>query len=116
MAANDPYTPDPVELDTSGGATTTTNFDGSGSSTNAAIVTGLMGTLDCEVYLEAWDGSSWQVVAQLTDDQGNTTFSADWHSQFNRLVVATDARRIRIDSVDSSSGGWVAVEGDERGS
>lgn len=109
MAQNDPYAPNAVSVPSSG----STTFDGSDGETNAAIVSGMMGSFDAEVYLEAHDGGSWQEVAQLTDANDNTTFSATWHTQFNRLLVSSGARRIRIDNVDSASG-YVAVDGDER--
>jgi hypothetical protein len=109
MALNDPYLPDPVNV-SSGGNTT---FDGSTAGTNTAYVLSLSGNFDAEIYLEAWDGSAWQEVTQLTDDAGNTTLSAGWHTQYNKIPVSTNARRIRIENVDTSSG-WVAVEGDER--
>ncbi len=113
MAANDPYLPSPVNVDASGGANPTANFDGTDSSTSAAIISGAMGTVDCTVFIDAWDGSSWQEVTQLTDANGNTTFSGSWHTQFNRVYVATSDRRLRIENQEGSAG-WVAVDGDER--
>jgi len=109
MARNDPYTPSPVQVSSSG----TTTFDGSAAATGTAIVSGLFGSFDAELRYQAYDGSSWQTVALLTDDAGNTTFSADWSTQFNRLMVSANDRRIEVSNVDSSSG-YVAIDGDER--
>jgi len=109
MARNDPYLPAPANPASS----TSVTFDGSTSSTGTAIVSGLAGNFDAEIYLEAYDGSSWQEVSQLETDTGTLTFGADWSTQFNRLMVSQNDRRIRIDNVDSTSG-WVAIDGDER--
>ena len=111
MAQNDPYIPDFLSIASSG----SDNFDGSASSTDAAIISGVMGTADAELYIEASNdgGSSWSTVTQLTDTDGATTFTADWHTQYNRLMVKVNTRRLRIDNVDSSSGNF-AVDGDER--
>ena len=87
--------------------------DATDAGTNVAIVSGAMATFDAELYIDAWDGSTWQEVTQLSDDSGNATFSADWHTQFNRIYIGVDERRLRIENVDSSAG-WTAVEGDER--
>ena len=109
MARNDPYLPAPVNVADGSNAT----FDGSASSTDAAFISGAMGKFDATVYIDAWDGSTWQEVTQLTDASGNKTFSADWHTQFNRVYVAVDDRRLRIEN-GSGASGWAAVDGDER--
>lgn len=109
MALNDPYLPDPVNV--SNGANTT--FDATDAATDVAILSGAMATFDAQVFIDAWDGTTWQQVTQLTDANGNATFSAGWHTQFNRIYLGVDERRIRIENVDGTSG-WTAVEGDER--
>ena len=109
MAQNDPFLPDPVDVAASANAT----FDGTDAATDVAIVSGAMATFDAEVFIDAWDGTEWQVVTQLADAEGNATFSANWHTQFNRVYVGTDRRRVRIENVSDSSG-FCAVEGDER--
>ena len=60
-----------------------------------------------------FDGTEWQEVTQLADADGNATFSGAWHTQFNRVYVGTDRRRVRIENVSEESG-FCAVEGDER--
>jgi hypothetical protein len=109
MARNDPYLPAPVNV-AAGGSTT---FDGSAAGTGTAIVSGLQGSFDAEVRVQAYDGANWQTVGLLTDDAGNTTLTADWATQFNRLMVSTNDRRLKVDNVDTASG-WVAADGDER--
>lgn len=106
----DVYVPNHVTVSNS----SSTNFDGSASSTNAAIIVGLAADFDAEIYYEASDdgGSTWTQIAQLRDNGGNSTFTADWHSQGNRLMVESSNRRVRIKNVSSSSG-VVAVDGDE---
>jgi len=106
----DTYLPSHVSV-ANGNSTT---FDGSSSSTNAALIVGLAANFDAELYYEASDdgGSTWTQIAQLTDDGGSDTFVADWHSQGNRLMVESSNRRVRIDNVSGSSG-VVAVDGDE---
>ena len=109
MAQNDPFLPDPVDVAESANAT----FDGTDAETDVAIISGAMATFDATVHIDAWDGTEWQEVAQLADADDNETFSASWHTQFNRVYVGTDRRRVRIENVESTSG-WCAVEGDER--
>ena len=109
MAQNDPYLPDPVDVADESNAT----FDGTDADTDVAIVSGAMATFDAEVFIDAWDGTEWQEVTQLADADGNATFSGAWHTQFNRVYVGTDRRRVRIENVSDSSG-FCAVEGDER--
>lgn len=94
-------------------------FEGSAGETNTAVISGAMGTFDATVFVDHYDGTAWKQVTQLTDDSGNTTFTADWHTQFNRIYVtgtgtpADGDRRLRIEN-GSGSSGWCAVEGDER--
>lgn len=110
MAANDPYLPDFATV-ADGGSTT---FDGSDSSTGAAIVNEIAGNFDVSIFIEESNdsGSSWTQITQLTDANGNTVFTGDFHTQFNRVYVATGERRLRID--DAGTGGNVSVTGDER--
>lgn len=110
-----PYVPDHVTLDEQGGANDSVTFDGSESDTDAAIISGIYGNVDCEIFIEASDdaGSTWEVVTQLGDDAGNHTFAGDFHSQFNRIMVTVGKRRLRIDNVDTVAG-QVSVDGDQR--
>ena len=89
-------------------------FDGSGSSTGKALITSISGDFDAEIYIERSNdgGSTWQQTTQLTDANGNTTFSAGWHTQGNREILSTGVRRLRIKNVDGSSG-YVEAIGDE---
>lgn len=100
---------------TSDSAETIAYFDGSSGGTGAAIISGIYANFDAELYIECSDdgGTSWIAATQLTDDSGNVTFSADWHSQFNRVMINSGSRRIRIDNVDTLEG-VTAVDGDER--
>jgi hypothetical protein len=115
MAQNDPYTTATFGLAASG----TTVFDGSDSSTGAAIVSGLAGNGDAEIRLQSYDGTAWVTTTQLADANGNATFSGLWHTQFNRVMVngggtpTTGDQRIQVTNV---SGGAidVAADGDER--
>jgi hypothetical protein len=97
----DIYGPDFVSV-TNGNSIT---FDGSASSTNKALITSLSAGFDAQIFIERSNdnGSTWQECSQLTDANGNDTFSADWHSQGNRILVSSGLRRIRIDNVDSAS-------------
>jgi hypothetical protein len=110
MAQNDPYLPDFATV-ADGGSTT---FDGSGSSTNAAIVNEVAGNFDAQIFIEESNdgGTSWTEITQLADANGNTIFSGNWHTQFNRVYIATGERRLRID--DAGTGGEVSITGDER--
>ena len=109
MAQNDPFLPDPVDVASSANAT----FDGTDAETDVAIISGAMATFDAEIFIDAWDGTEWQEVTQLADANDNATFSANWHTQFNRVYAGTNRRRVRIENVDTESG-FCAVEGDER--
>lgn len=111
MAQNDPYLPDAVSV--ANGSNTT--FDASSSGTGTAIASGLYGTFDAEIYLEDSPdgGTTWNTVSQFADDAGNTTFTAQWATQFNRVMIEGSKRRLRIENVGSSSG-YVALDGDER--
>jgi hypothetical protein len=109
MAANDPYKPDFVTL-----AGNSTTFDGTDSATGAALINELSGKTDANIFIEESNdgGTNWEETTQLTDANGNNTFSADWHSQFNRILVVQDERRVKI--TDVGTGGNVSVTGDER--
>lgn len=111
MARNDPFTPDHVSVASDG----STTFDGSSGGTGSAIISGIYANFDAEVYIESSNdgGTSWSQVTQLSDDNDNLTFTASWHSQFNRVMISSGNRRVRIDNVDSASG-LVAIDGDER--
>lgn len=115
MARNDPYTS--VSFSVAG--TGTAVFDGSDSATGAAIVSGLAGNADAEVRLQSYDGGAWVTTALLTDAAGNSTFSADWHTQFNRILVnggaspTTGDQRIEVTNVSGGTGDYSA-DGDER--
>ena len=110
MAQNDPYLPDFATVADGGSVT----FDGSASSTGTAIINEVYGDFDVQISIEASNdgGTSWTQVTQLTDANGNTTFTGSFHTQFNRVYVDSGKRRLRID--DAATGGEVAVTGDER--
>lgn len=115
MAQNDPYTSAAFGV----ADTNTAVFDGSDSDTGAAIVSGLAGNGDAEIRLQSYNGSTWETVTQLADDSGSTTFSGNWHTMFNRLMVNSGAspttgdQRIEVTNI---SGGAIDVsaDGDER--
>lgn len=111
-----PYVPDHVTLDEQGGANDSVTFDGSESDTDAAIISNFYGKVDCVIFVDASDdgGSTWEEVSQLEDDDGNPVFEADYHSQYNRVMVAVGKRRVRIENADSQNTGAVAVDGDQR--
>lgn len=104
------YDPDYASVSSSG----TITFDGSASSTDAAVITSLSGDFDANIFVERSNdgGSTWQQTTILENDAGNTTFGANWHSQGNRIIVAVGKRRIKIENIDSTSGFTEAV-GDE---
>lgn len=110
MARNDPYLPDYATVADNG----STTFDGGASSTNAAIINEVAGNFNVQIFIEESNdsGSTWEQITQLTDADGNATFSGSFHTQFNRVYVSTGERRLRID--DAASGGRVSVTGDER--
>lgn len=110
MARNDPYLPLRKNVDPDN----TVVFDGSESSTGTAIVSGLQGNGDAEIRYEvkASDGT-YSVVTQFADENGNTTFSGNWNTQFNRIYVDTNTRRLVVKNV-SGFQIRVAVDGDER--
>jgi hypothetical protein len=110
MARNDPYLPDFQTVADNGSVT----FDGSASATGSAIVNEVAGNFDCEIFIEESNdgGTSFEEVTQLLNDNGNTVFQADLHSQFNRIYVSQGERRLRID--DAATGGIISITGDER--
>lgn len=109
MAANDPYFPDFVPLADTESAT----FDGSAGATDQAIINEMYGNCDVNIFIERSNdgGTNWTQIAQLEDDAGNQTFNADWHSQFNRIMVKVGVARVKI---TATTAGDVAVSGDER--
>ncbi len=117
MARNDPFSVAAFDVADTG----TFVIDGSGSSTGAAIVSGLSGNANAEIRLQAYDGgaSAWKTVSLLEDDSGNITFAADWNTQFNRLIVngggspSDGELRIEVTNVSGGSGDY-AADGDER--
>jgi len=111
MARNDPYIPDFQTVVDGASAT----FDGSAGGTGAAIISELSANFDAQIYIEQSTdgGTSWTEITALGDDAGNETFAANWHTQFNRVLVKANVRRVRVDNVDSVSG-EVGATGDER--
>jgi len=115
MARNDPFTTAAFDVANSG----TFVVDGSGSSTGAAIVSGIGGNADASIELQAYDGSAWVRVAELSDASGNTPFTADWHTQFNRVLVngggspTSGDQRLEVTNVSGGLGDFSA-DGDER--
>jgi len=111
MARGDPYNPDFADI----ADTNTATFDGSSSSTNAAVISEISGNGDAEIRVQHSNdsGSTWTTVAQLENDAGNLTFNADFHTQFNRIIVSSGVRRIQITNVSGSQSQY-DVSGDER--
>jgi len=111
MARNDPYNPDFASLADQGTAV----FDGSASATGAAIISEVAGNGDAELRIQESNdgGSNWQTIAQLTDSSGNTTFTGDFHSQFNRVLVESGVRRLQITNVNGATAVF-SVSGDQR--
>lgn len=111
MTRNDPYNPDYVSVADQSTAT----FDGSAAGTNAAIISEIAGNGDAELRIEESNdgGSTWQVITQLTDSEGSTTFTANFHTQFNRLLVEQGVRRLKVTNVSGGSAVY-SVSGDER--
>lgn len=111
MARNDPFNPDYASLADQGTAV----FDGSGSATGAAVISEVAGNGDAELRIQESNdgGSNWQTIAQLTDASGNTTFTADFHSQYNRVLVESGVRRLQITNVSGATA-VVSVSGDQR--
>jgi len=80
--------------------TNTLTLDGSGAGTNAANITELGGTGDCEIYrdMDPAGDSSWAVTVQID------SVSGEWHSQGNDLLISqSQGIRLRIKNVNSSS-------------
>lgn len=104
------YTPDYADI----GASATATFDGSASSTGDADISSLAGNGDAEIRIEASNdgGSTWTTITLLENASGGTTFSGSWHTQFNKLPVSTNTRRVKI---TNTSGGQAqySVAGNE---
>lgn len=115
MAQNDPFTTAAFGVADAG----TFVVDGSDSATGAAIISGLAGNGDAEIRLQAYDGAAWVTTAQLTDDAGSATFTADWHTQFNRVMVngggtpSAGDQRLEVTNVSGGPADFSA-DGDER--
>jgi hypothetical protein len=111
MARNDPYLPDFATVSAGGSVV----FDGSQSGTGEALVNEVAGNFDVNITIEESNngGSSFTEVTQLSTGNGNLVFSGPFHSQFNRIYVSQNERRIRIADA-SGTGGEVSVTGDER--
>jgi len=111
MARNDPYNPDFASLADQGTAV----FDGSASATDAAVISEVAGNGDAELRVQESNdgGTNWQTIAQLTDSSGNTTFTGDFHSQFNRVLVESGVRRLQITNVNGATAVF-SVSGDQR--
>ncbi len=115
MARDDPFTTAAFGV----ADTNTFIIDGSSSSTGAAIVSGVSGNEQAELRIQAYNGTSWVTVATLEDSSGSTSFSAPWHTQFNRIVVngggspSSGDQRIEVTNVSGNAGDFSA-DGDER--
>lgn len=112
MARNDPYIPDYADNIAAG---SDVSFSGSTSTTSTAIINELYADQSAFIYIDGSNdgGTTWQTLTQLTDANGNTTFSGDWHTQFNRLYVSEGVRRVRINN-QGSGDMHLGVTGDER--
>lgn len=110
-------TTETVDVDSTTDAQVAT-FDGSGSATNNSIMATLMGSVDAQIYVDdsVDSGGHWDQVTQLEDDTGSAIFGANWDTQYNRRHIEANKRRLRVE-IDSgaTSDGYVAVDGDERG-
>lgn len=111
MARNDPYNPDYESL----ADEDTAVFDGSASATDAAVISEVAGNGDAELRIQESNdgGENWQTIAQLTNSSGETTFTGDFHSQFNRVLVESGVRRLQITNVNEATAVY-SVSGDER--
>jgi hypothetical protein len=83
-------------------------FDGSDSSTDAALIQELSGDFNVRIYLERKRDGSFVEVSQFP------SFSLDgkWHTDEINTRVVADTRRIRIDNI-SKNDGVVEIIGDE---
>jgi hypothetical protein len=107
MTVLQPFTPSPVSV--AGGSNV--SIDGSSVSTDKVLVTSMGAKFDAEVFIDAYDGSTWVETRQLGTEDGTETLQADWDTQGNRILCVANERRLRIENVSSSSGQFSA-EGD----
>jgi hypothetical protein len=107
MTVLQPFTPSPVSVASGSNVT----IDGSSVSTNKVLVTSMGAKFDAEVFIDAYDGATWQETRQLAASDGSTTLTADWDTQANRILCVANERRLRIENVDTASGQFSA-EGD----
>lgn len=98
------YVPQPKEVNSQ----SSVYFDGSDSSTDAALIQEISGNVNVRIYLERKRDGSFMEVSQFP------SFSLDgkWHTDEINTRVVADTRRIRIDNV-SKNNGVVEVMGDE---
>jgi hypothetical protein len=98
------YVPQPKKVNSQ----SSVYFDGSDSSTDAALIQELSGDFNVRIYLERKRDGSFIEVSQFP------SFSLDgkWHTDEINTRVVADTRRIRIDNV-SENNGVVEVMGDE---
>jgi len=107
MTVLEPFTPNPVNV-SSGGNTT---VDGSSSPNNKVMITSMGANFDAEVFIDAYDGSTWVETRQLGTEGGLSTLEADWDTQGNRILCVANERRLRIENVGTTSGN-ISFEGD----
>jgi len=98
------YIPQPKKVDSQ----CSVYFDGSDSSTDAALIQEISGNVNVRIYLERKQGDSFVEVSQFP------SFGLDgkWHTDEINTRVITDTRRIRVDNM-SENNGVVEVMGDE---
>ena len=107
MSALNPYTPAPQSVDSDENVA----IDGSDTPDGKVLVTSFGGKFDAEVFIDAHDGTEWIETRQLGTKDGDSTLTADWDTQGNRILCVENERRVRIENVDSESGQF-SVEGD----
>ena len=98
------YVPQPKEVDSQ----SSVYFDGSDSSTDAALIQEISGNFNVRIYLERKREGSFVEVSQFP----SFTLEGKWHTDEINTRVIADTRRIRIDNV-SENNGVVEVIGDE---
>lgn len=98
------YIPQPKEVNNQ----SSVYFDGSDSSTDAALIQEISGNINVRIYLERKRDSSFVEVSQFP----SFSLEGKWHTDEINTRVVADTRRVRIDNV-SENNGIIEVIGDE---
>lgn len=101
---SDHYTPQPKEVD----GESSVYFDGSESSTDAALIQEISGDFNARIYLERKVGDSFVQVSQFP----SFTLQGKWNTDKINTRIVANTRRVRIDNVTENSG-TVEMIGDE---